>query len=75
MPSAKKSLSNIQIYYKYFILSNKTVILMYFFNAICIFIVNLTIICNFIRRQSIFKEQNSSNKQYQTKKYIENEHK
>src|ERR1700755_3106676 len=74
IPPAKKSLSCIQILRKYFILSKKTVILRYFSNVICIFIVNLTIISNFTRRQSVFIYQNSSNKQYQTKKYIEYEH-
>ena len=32
----------------------KRVILMYFSNVICIFIVNLTIISNFNRRQSVY---------------------
>src|ERR1700755_1405892 len=51
IPPAKKSLSSIQILRKYFKLSKKTVIFMYFSNAICTFIVYLTII-------SIFKRSN-----------------
>ena len=59
IPKAKKSLLSIQILCKYFMLSKKT-ILIYFSKAICIFMVNLTILSNFNRRQSELIEHNSS---------------
>src|SRR6201990_1902991 len=46
IPPAKKTLSRIQIFHKYFILSKKTVILRYFSKDNCIFIENLSIIIN-----------------------------